>query len=285
MHLRPFIRQHPVLSFYALAFAISWGTIVTVVGPAGMTGTGATILVSGIVSLAGPSIAGVLMTWIVDGRAGLRDLRSRLLRWRVPVRWYAVALLTGPIVMGATVLTLSLVDPAFLPAIVTSDEKLRLLAMGIGSGLVCPIFEEVGWTGFATPRLLERRGVLVSGIVMGVLWSLWHFPFFAGSSDPSGLVPAPVLVTILLFAWLPPYRVLMTWLYVRTQSVLLAILMHTPIFAGMYVLADDVTGLGLVVKVLAWGAGFWAIALVAVWSTSRARIGARAATATVEMGV
>jgi membrane protease YdiL (CAAX protease family) len=212
----------------------------------------------------------------VGGGAGLRALGSRLRRWRVGARWSAVAMLSAPVVMVATTLTLSLWDPAFAPAIITSDDKLRLLAAGIGSGLVCPIFEEIGWTGFATPRLLERHGALASGAFMGVLWSVWHFPFFSGTADPSGLVPAPVLVAILLFAWLPPYRVFMTWVYEHTQSVLLAILMHTPIFAGMYVFADDATGVGLVVKVLVWGAAFWVVALVALWSTSRARVGSRA---------
>jgi membrane protease YdiL (CAAX protease family) len=279
MHSTALIRRHPVVSFYVLAFAISWGAIVAVVGPAGMTGTGSTIFLSGIVSLAGPGIAGVLMTWLTGGRSGLRDLRSRLLRWRVGIRWYAVALLTAPIVMAGTVFVLSVFDPAFLPEIVTTDDRLRLLAMGIGAGLVCPIFEEVGWTGFATPHLLERQGVLGTGLLIGVLWSIWHLPFFAGTTDPSGLVPAPVLVAILLFSWLPPYRVLMTSVYANTRSVLLAILMHAPIFAGMYVLADEATGLGLVIKLLAWGAAFWAIALVALWSTARAHERAHPTTA------
>jgi len=283
VNLRVLVKQHPVLSFYVLTFAISWGAILAVVGHAGMTGTGATIFVSGLVSLSGPSVAGVVMTWIVDGSDGLRELASRLLRWRVGVRWYAVALVAAPIVMAGTVLTLSLSDPAFLPAIVTTDDRLRLLAMGIGAGLVCPIFEELGWTGFAPPHLLERHGVLATGLFMGVLWSIWHFPFFAGTTDPSGLVPAPLLVAILLFAWLPPYRVLMTWAYENTRSVLLAVLMHAPIFAGMYVLADDATGVGLVVKVVGWGAAYWVIALVALWSTTRSRIGARRAIAPTEL--
>lgn len=283
MKIKALVNRHPVLSYYLLAFTISWGAIVVVVGPEGLSGTGATIFVAGLVSLTGPSIAGIVMTAIVDGRAGLRELRSRLLRWRVGARWYVVALLTAPVVMAGTVLAMSAFDPAFTPAIVTTDDRFRLLAMGIGAGLVCPIFEELGWTGFATPRLLERHGVLATGLFMGVLWSAWHFPFFSGSSDPSGLVPAPLLVAVVLFAWLPPYRVLMVWVYERTRSVFLAILMHTPIFAGMYVLADDATGAGLAAKLLAWGAAYWAIALVAIWSSSRARIGARAAIAPTEL--
>jgi membrane protease YdiL (CAAX protease family) len=268
--IRDLVRSHPVVAYYALTFAISWGGILVVVGPSGFTGTAATILVSGLVSLAGPSVAGVLLTWIVDGRAGLRRLLSRLLRWRVSARWYAVALLTGPVVMAATLFTLSAADPAFLPAIVTADDKLGLLAAGIAAGALVPVFEELGWTGFAMPRLRERHGVLATGLLMGLLWGVWHYPFFSGTTDASGIVPAGLLVAILLFAWLPAYRVLMVWVYDRTGSLLVAMLMHAPIVVCQYVLATDVSGAGRAVEVLATGAVYWIIALAVAWSGSRA---------------
>lgn len=75
----------------------------------------------------GPSVAGILLTGLVDGRTGLRELLSRLLRWRVGLRWYAVALLTSPLVSTAIILALSLTSPAFLPAIVKAEEKANLV--------------------------------------------------------------------------------------------------------------------------------------------------------------
>lgn len=98
---------------------------------------------------------------------------------------------------------------------------------------------------------------------MGLLWGAWHFPLFAGTRDPSGSVPAALVVALLLFAWLPPYRVLMTWVYDRTESLLIGYLMHVPISATAYILAKDAaSGSALVIPVLVWGTVFWVIVAV-----------------------
>ena len=200
--------KHPVLSYYAVAFAISWGAILIVVGPGGFlttTSTSPTFALAGFASLLGPSTAGVLLTSLLDGRAGRRDLRSRLSRWRVGVRWYAVALLTAPLVTTVTLLALSLTSPAFLPAIVTAEDKASLMLSGIAVGLIVPVFEELGWTGFATPRLRLRHGVLATGLIMGAAVGGMAPPALRGQCsllrwDPAGalhgrdalLVAAPV---------------------------------------------------------------------------------------------
>ena len=102
--------------------------------------------------LAGPSVAGILLTGLVDGRAGLRELLSRLLRWRVGARWYAVALLTAPLCVTGDTLRAFAHLPGVPPRhIVASDDKASLLLIGIAVGLVVGIFEELGWTGFAMP--------------------------------------------------------------------------------------------------------------------------------------
>jgi CAAX protease family protein len=263
-----FIRRHPVPIFYALAFVISWGGIVLILGPDGLFSTGATMpLAGGVALLAGPSIAGVLLTGLLDGRSGLRRLVSGLRRWRVGARWYAVALLTGPLVMGATVIALSLVSPEFRPDIVTAGNKLSIVVTGIVVGLMVGLFEELGWTGFALPRLRRRYGVVTTGLVMGLLWSAWHFPMFAGTKDPTGTLPAALVVAVLLLAWLPPYRVLMVWVYDRTESLFIAMLMHVPISVTAFVLASEATSsVALAVPVLVWGAAFWLIVAVVAWA-------------------
>ena len=219
--------------------------------------------------LAGPSIAGVLLTGLVDGRPGLRRLVSGLRRWRVGARWYAVALLTGPFVMGATVFALSLASPEFRPDFLTADNKLSIVLTGIVLGLMGGFFEELGWTGFALPRLRRRYGVVTTGLVMGLLWGAWHFPMFAGTTDPTGILPAALVVAVLLFAWLPPYRVLIVWVYDRTESLLIAMLMHVPISVTTFVLASEATtSAALVVPVLISGAAFWVIVAVVAWANA-----------------
>ena len=102
---------------------------------------------------------------------------------------------------------------------------------------------------------------------MGLLWGAWHFPMFAGTTDPTGTLPAALVVAMYLFAWLPPYRVLMVWVYDRTESLLTAMLMHVPISATTYVLASEATSwTALVIPVLVWGAAFWLIVAVVAWA-------------------
>ncbi len=131
-----FIKQHPVLTYYALVFAISWGGILLVTGgPGALPGTpeqvGRLFPFALLALFAGPSAAGILSTALVGGKAGLRQLRARLLGWREDARWYAVAILPAPLLVTAVLLALSLRSPEFLPGIVTTDDKVSLLVLGI----------------------------------------------------------------------------------------------------------------------------------------------------------
>ena len=85
--IEAFIKRHPVLTYFALAFAISWCGVLIVVGPGGIPGASEQfdplLPFVGLAMLAGPSVAGLLLTGLIYGRAGLRELLSRLLRWRV----------------------------------------------------------------------------------------------------------------------------------------------------------------------------------------------------------
>jgi uncharacterized protein len=92
-------------------------------------------------------------------------------------------------------------------------------------------------------------------------------PMFAGTRDPTGTLPAALVVALYLFAWLPPYRVLMVWVYDRTESLPIAMLMHVPISVNAFVIASEATSsAALVVPVLIWGAALWVIVAVAAWA-------------------
>src|SRR5437763_5521290 len=99
--IKSFIKLHPVLTYYVLTFAISWGGMLLVGGRGLFAGTNwqtdPLFQLAVLALLVGPPIAGLLLTGLVDGRAGDRELLSRLLHWRVDIRWYAVALLTAPL--------------------------------------------------------------------------------------------------------------------------------------------------------------------------------------------
>lgn len=272
--IRAFIKRRSVSIYFVLTFAITWGCMAIVIGPGGFPLTTEQFKTAGSLvylgMLLGPSIAGILVTGLVCGRAGLRELLSRLIKWRVGVRWYAIATLTAPILAIMTLLALSLLSPEFLPVIFTADDKPALLLSAIAVGLVVGIFEELGWTGFAVPRLMRRYGVLKTGIVVGVVWGAWHFLPFWESDTFSGALPLAILMAR-LFSWLPPFRILMVWIYSRTESLLIAVLMHASLVASLTVLVPaELAGMALLTWILVWAAVLWAlVAAVAVANGGR----------------
>jgi uncharacterized protein len=275
--IKAFLKSHPLLSYFALTFAITWGLFVLAVGgPGGIPATKeefTTLPLGAILAvLVGPSVSGIVLTGLVYGREGFRDLLTRMRRWRVGARWYAVALLTAPLVSTAVLIPLSLISPVFLPGIFASEAKVSFVLMGIVVGLIVGIFEELGWTGFAVPTLLKLRyGVLSTGLIVGVLWGAWHLLFndiWASVATSGGLSPALFAVgvgLVLLVGQLPAYRVLMVWVYERSGgSLLLAILMHASYSASTFILGPvagpgAMSGASLLAAVLASAAATWVV--------------------------
>ncbi len=269
------VARHPVAAYYVLTFAISWGGILLVLG-AGGSAMPATqeqfdrLVPFAIVALLiGPPVASLLLTGLVDGRAGYRDLLAHLCRWRVGIGWYAVALLTAPAAFAAASFAMSLASPAFLPALVTRPDTGTVLLLATFPSLLVGFGEELGWTGFAIPRLLRRHGVLATGLFAGVLWGAWHLltnDLWAANTIAAGL-PVALMATVsglsLLGTELLVYRVLMVWVYDRTGSLLLAMLMHASFAFGTFALQPyGVSGLPLLVHSLGVSALLWAVVAI-----------------------
>jgi membrane protease YdiL (CAAX protease family) len=266
--IKAFIKKYPVTIYFVLTFALTWGCMALVVGPDGFPLTAERFEAVGalvyMAMLVGPSAASILLISLVDGKAGFRELFSRLLKRRVGARWYAAAILTAPLLAMAILFALSLFSSDFLPALFTSDDKLTLLLSGFGAGLVVGFFEELGWTGFAIPRMRQRYSVLMTGVIVGLLWGAWHFlPFWEGDTF-SGAVPLALLLAR-LFSWLPPYRILMVWVYDRTGSLLVVMLMHASlVFSTLSLPSMELSGTTLLAWLLVWAAVLWIVAAAVV---------------------
>jgi membrane protease YdiL (CAAX protease family) len=221
MNVQAFVRRHPVATYFGMTYTISWVGAFLVVAPKLIRGEAIPQLDGALmfpVMLLGPSLAGITLTALVDGRSGLRDLFARMGRWRVRPQWYAAALLIPPALILVVLLVLrTLASPVFAP---------HLFPLGFSFGLVAGFFEEIGWTGYAFPKMRAQSSALTASLLLGVLWGLWHLPVvdYLGAASPHGAYWLPYFLAFV--AVVSAMRVLIAWVYSNTSSVLLAQLMH-----------------------------------------------------------
>jgi len=214
------IRRYPVVTYFALTFLISWTGALAVAAPH-LTGHEPLPQMTDIlmfpVMLLGPSLAGIVLTRIVDGKSGLRVLFSQMFRAWVRPRRY-MALLLPP----ALVLTVLLFLERFVSPVYTPNHFLIGILFGIPAGFL----EEIGWMGYAFPKMRSESNGLAPSILLGLLWALWHLPVvnYIGTATPHGAYWLPFFLAF-GFA-MSAMRVLIPWIYTNTKSVLLAQLMH-----------------------------------------------------------
>ena len=230
--MQALLKRHPITSYFLLSFLLAWAVWI----PVGL-------FVPNVVTahiLPGawaPTIAALVLTAVLDGRAGVRRLLRGVLKWRVAWYWYVFAIL-GPtlvvfaailvhLLLGGTAPTLAGIAARFgLPAeramLVLGFLPLVYVTTIFAGG---PIAEELGWRGYAQPRLQAHIGPTFAGLAIGVLWGFWHLPLFFFLPSATGDVP---------LTWFLPLTtacsVLFGWLYNQTGgSVLLCMLFHAGI--------------------------------------------------------
>jgi membrane protease YdiL (CAAX protease family) len=220
MKIKSLIQRYPVTSYFVLAYLISWGGSFAVGGPKFLRGElleFEDVMRMGPLMLAGPFIAGIAMTYLVDGKTGLRDLFSRMLKWRVGLRWYAALLIFPGLILAVLWTLTALVSPDFAPS---------FIAFGILGGLLAGFIEETGWMGFAYPRMEAEFGTLRATIYLALLHGLWHaMAGYLGEADTYGVYWLPRFIAMWLVAMMA-MRFLLVWIYSNTGSLLLAQLTH-----------------------------------------------------------
>jgi membrane protease YdiL (CAAX protease family) len=231
------VNRHPVPTFLLLAYALTVGIVLLPV-PEEVRGPLENIL--------GVAVPAFLLTAIVAGSDGVRDLLRRCLRWRVPARWYAIAVLSLPLAL--LVLAPLLYGTAVLDAI--GDNWPRLFTSFLPTLVLMLVLntlpEEAGATGFLFARLQERHGPMRAVLMATVFFWLWHLP--GAVQDTSSLGEAAVLLAIFLVGHFAS-RVIVAWLYNATgASVLMGALFH-----AMFNASVNPTGLGVAVLGLPQG--------------------------------
>jgi CAAX protease family protein len=209
------------LKYFVLAFAFTWVLWV----PAALEARGmisplpvpATFL-----GAFGPLVAAVVVTVQEGGRAGLRSLFGRVVRWRVAPIWYGVAIL-GPLVIALVAITLHVALGGQPPSLGLLIGALpTLVFVFIYMMITVALGEEVGWRGYALPALQARYGALLASVILGLMWTLWHLPVFFNPDTHYSNLPF-----LLFLAYIVPFAVLITWVFNSTGgSVLMAMFFY-----------------------------------------------------------
>ena len=238
--MKEFINRNALLLFFTMAFTISWVGIFLSFGQNGLHIFQGQDVLAGEYSrqliwiwlfmLAGPAISGIFFIATVDGKRGLKYLLRLIVKWKVPIKWYCAAILLFPAILLLIFYSLSFISERFYPT--------PLLIPGLFVGLIGGFFEEIGWTGFATPKLLSRFSFMKTAIILGVIHSFWHlFADYLGGFDFY-----KTLYIFHFFLWiiaLTALRFFIIWIYNHTGSLLLALLTHASFTGSQLILTPS----------------------------------------------
>jgi membrane protease YdiL (CAAX protease family) len=230
--VRQFVCRHPLVSFFAVAYIISWlGWVPYVLSLDGLgllTFRFPRILGStqfaGIMlgAYLGPLASAFFLTAMTEGPSGLRRWRRRLFRWRVGWAWYVLVLIGLPTVIVLATLPLpGAIEALRLPAATMFLAYVPFLVVQV---FTTGVAEEPGWRDFALPRLQRRHGPLLGTVILGPLWAGWHLPLFltawAGDNFQVWAIPQFVLLAVV-------FSIVITWVFNRTkESLPLVMLLH-----------------------------------------------------------
>lgn len=228
---RSTVVRHPVAAFLVLSYTATGALALTAGVLDSVRMAGGATLYGSLENLLGAAVPAFVVTAMVSGRSGVHDLARRCVRWRVPARWFAIALLALP--------TLLLAGAALLygttPMRALAANWLLLLTSFLPALVVMVVLnsvaEEAGWTGFVFARLQVRGGPLRATLVTTVFFWLVHLPGVV--VETGSWVPAATLMGFLLLPHLAS-RVIVGWLYNATGgSVLVAGLFHATFNASV----------------------------------------------------
>jgi len=170
----------------------------------------------------GPAIAAMLVSWLALGGTGVRQLIGRLGQWRGGVRWYVAAFGIPLATWGvAVVVAVVFLNSRMVAALTLVDVLIFPVSFLTTALIKGPLTEEIGWRGFALPRMLETLRPLRASLALGLIWFSWHLPLLL--TDPTR--PAlPFALSVLAFS------VILTWLHLATSgSLVIAVVFHATV--------------------------------------------------------
>ncbi len=229
--LQQWMQQHPLFSFFFIAYAGTWIMLIPSILSVWGALKGDFTLTQILSIFAGPFLAAIIMARITEGKAGMLRLRQRSRHWRAGWQWYLFILVGIPalILLGIIIQPGTLASFQGLSPVLLVSYPVNFVAVFFAVGLS----EEIGWRGFALPRLQPRYGPLWGTLFLGVLWAFWHLPRFLLPEHGGG--PGIGLATVLknfsvFFLMVMALAIIFTWVFNHTRgSIFTAILAHAAV--------------------------------------------------------
>jgi uncharacterized protein len=209
-----------LVPFLAITFGLTWGLasllilftdqIVAIFGEIRLSNPLA------ILAIYAPGIAGIFLVWWYYGLKGLGSFFRRLTLWRAPLAWWLFLTLGIPAVVYACALVKGTAGTAF------PFSPWYLALPAIGHALILGPIEEFGWRGFALPLLQRKFSPFWAGLILGIIWALWHIPsFFISGMPQTAWAAGPYFLGIISIC------VILTPLFNASRgSLLIAVLYH-----------------------------------------------------------
>jgi membrane protease YdiL (CAAX protease family) len=214
------IKRHQLTTFFVLTFAITWGIgAFAIFLPAQFRNLFGEISDTHplyYVAVAAPTISASIMALAWEGWHGMGDLYRRIIRWRFGIQWYVLVLVGLP-VLGWLITRFTGSQP-----LKDVNTPALLLALLFNLLITGPLGEELGWRGFALPRMLRRFSPFKASLILGIIWGIWHLPsFYVSSMVQAGLSLPLFLLNAVCLSFLA------CWLFMNTGgSVLITVLLH-----------------------------------------------------------
>ena len=250
-------KEHSLRNYFILAFLFPIvGTLLVTLIDGLQTGLVTTNQVSPLALVVifsmvhAPTVAAMIVAYRDEGFLGIRKLFRQLKHWKYDLNWYLKALLIFPLSILGALLVLSLFSPSFTPVFSFS--------IFTGAVFLSSLWEEIGWTGYALPRMLQRSSALKTGILLGVVHTFWHLAAdYWGSIAFYGEFYLYALHFSLWLVGLVVLRVLIVWIYLRTASLVLGWLIHFSYTGGQLLMTVTLSA----VNTLIWNTVFVLILL------------------------